>query len=146
MNYFLGILWLLVLPCYAQTTIEVFADRHVKTQEIPNTHIIFYDLSQLKKVQAQSPHFPPNPTESEKLARDWLASPSGKAYIERLKNAYEGHGKMHGYGLLKIPAIVFEKGKYVVYGTTDLSIAVRDFDSYVKAERTRAANNNGEGQ
>ena len=116
------------------TKIEVFVEHPLVVAGIPNTDITVFDLSRKDAVKASAPKFSPNATDAQELAKAWLNSPEGKSYIVNLRAAYTGHTKMISYGVLKIPAIVFDGGKFVIYGTTDIQQAVMDYDNYVHAK------------
>jgi integrating conjugative element protein (TIGR03757 family) len=66
---------------------------------------------------------PANPALAEKQARDVLNSPAFSSQQQQLTSAYQGVMKAWSLGLTKYPAIVFDD-KWVVYGTTDISVAM----------------------
>lgn len=130
----------LILPSLAIaaipiTKIEVFVELPLVVTGIPNTDITVFDLSRKDAVKATAPHFPPNSETAQVMAKAWLNSPEGKSYVQNLKAAYAGHSKMIVYGVLKVPAIVFDSGKFVIYGTTDVMQAVKDYDDYMLAHK-----------
>lgn len=114
------------------TKIEVFVEQPLMVTGIPNTSITVFDLSRKDAVKATAPQFSKNPEVVEGVAKAWLHSADGKTYIADLKAAYTGHSKMISYGVLKVPAIVFDDGKFVIYGTTDVMQAVEDYDEYIR--------------
>jgi integrating conjugative element protein (TIGR03757 family) len=114
------------------TDIDIFVAQPLMVASIPNTHITVFDLSRREILEANTPEFPPDPAIAETMAKTWLDSAAGKAYVRELQAAYVGHSKMITYGVLKIPAIVFDQGKFVIYGTTDVSEAVREYDDYIR--------------
>lgn len=131
----------LILPSLAIaaipiTKIEVFVELPLVVTGIPNTDITVFDLSRKDAVKATAPHFPPNSETAQVMAKAWLNSPEGKSYVQNMKAAYAGHSKMIVYGVLKVPAIVFDSGKFVIYGTTDVLQAVKDYDDYMLAHKT----------
>lgn len=126
------------------TKVEVFVEHPLAINGIPNTDITVFDLSRKDAVKATAPHFPPNPETAQTMAKAWLESSEGKTFVLNLKAAYAGHSKMIAYGVLKIPAIVFDNGKYVVYGTTDVMQAVRDYDDYIKSHKKSLTTTAGE--
>lgn len=67
---------------------------------------------------------PANPAMAEKQARDALSSPAFTSQQQQLASAYQGVMKAWSLGLTKYPAVVFDD-KWVVYGTTDVNVAVR---------------------
>lgn len=116
----------------AQTVIEMFVDQPVAIPSIPNTNVVVYDLSKVHRLESNLPRFAADPATSKTLAKKWIASDVGQAHIRSLQDAYRGHEQMVKYSLQKIPAIIFEQGKYAIYGTTDLSLAVREYDAFLK--------------
>lgn len=125
------------------TQIEVFVEQPLSTPVIPNTKISIFDLSQVEAVRATSPKFPADPLIAKGMAEKWLTSSEGKQYISTLKLAYAGRIKMVTYGVLKLPAIVFDNGKYVIYGTTDLLQAVQDYDEFRRKNPTKTLHHGG---
>lgn len=118
---------------FAQSTIEVFVDQPLIAPSIPNAVVVVFDLSRVALLEDDTPDFPPDPMLAQTQAQAWLESSAGKRHLMDLKAAYVGHEKMVNYGLQKIPAIVFNDGKFVVYGTTDIPQAVSDYDHYRRA-------------
>lgn len=131
---------LMVLPVHAQTLIEVFSDRPVSVANIPGATVTVYDLSRAVSLESELPALPSDPVLAKQKAKDWIQSEAGQAHLSRVKSAYRGHEQMIVYGVQKIPAVVFEKGKYVVYGTLDVALAVRDFDDYMKHLQQKKTN------
>ena len=114
------------------TVIEVFTQAPAKMPAIPSTRIIHYDLSEAERVQDQLPRVSLK-NEREARARqaaiqadlaEWLQSPQGRMYQERVRAAYAGHMKAMEYQLEKAPAVVFDGGSHVVYGTTNVKRAL----------------------
>lgn len=115
---------------FAQTAIEVFVDQPLMTPSIPNAVVVVFDLSRETTVKKSLPRFSVDPTLATAQAKAWIASPDGKKYVEAVKAAYVGREKMMNYELQKIPAIVFDHGKYVIYGTTDVAHAIENYQQY----------------
>jgi integrating conjugative element protein (TIGR03757 family) len=120
---------------FAQTTIEVFVDQPVIMPMIPNADITIFDISRAELLQKNTPKFSPDLATAKSQATTWLASSEGKAHIAQLKEAYIAHQKMMAYGIQKIPAIVFERGNFVIYGSTDIKQAVVDYDQFIRANK-----------
>jgi len=120
----------LSLTSFAQTNIEVFVDQALVVAEIPNVVVTVFDLSRVADVKKSLPHFSGDQMQATAQAKTWLDSPAGKNHIQNVKTAYVGHEKMVHYGLQKIPAIVFDHGLYVIYGTTNAQQAIEDYDRY----------------
>ena len=121
---------------FAQSTIEVFVDQPLMAPSIPNAVVVVFDLSRVALLEEDTPDFPPDPVLAQAQAQAWLESSAGKRHLMDLKVAYAGHKKMVHYGLQKIPAIVFNAGKFVVYGTTDIAQAVSDYDHYLRTHNS----------
>lgn len=136
--FFLIFLLLVSSGVIAQTMIEVFADEPVNVPSISNAVIRVFDLSRVEKVRESAPHFSGDPVKAEMEAIVWLGSPEGKQHMDSLQAAYAGHINMMGYGLQKIPAIVFEKGKFVIYGTTDVVLAIKDYQEFIRTKRAES--------
>ena len=124
------------LTASAQTTIEIFTDAPLMVPAVPRTIISVFDLSRVDAIKKTAPRFPPDPELAAAQAKAWFASEEGKSYVEKLKNAYESRTKLVAYGVRKIPAIVFDGGKFVIYGTTDVLQAVDDYDHYMRTHTT----------
>lgn len=100
--------------------IEIFVDSPVAFKPMPGIETVIYDLSLPEQVNARYlPEFPNDPVRAEKMAREFFASAKGQEYQAEMKNAYRGQLKVAQYQLKKIPAVVFDSGRYVVYGTHD---------------------------
>lgn len=67
---------------------------------------------------------PANPALAEKQARDVMNSTAFTSQQQVLASAYQGLMKAWSLGLTKYPAVVFDD-KWVVYGTTDVSVAMQ---------------------
>lgn len=123
--------FLFSLTSFAQASIEVFVDKPMSVANIPNVSVTVFDLSRVAEVKKSLPHFSGNQMQATAQAKTWLDSPAGKDHIESVKAAYVGHEKMVHYQLKKIPAIVFDHGQFVIYGTTDLQQAMEDYGRYL---------------
>jgi|GEM_PF-3856051 len=124
-------LWLLalLLPslCLAQdvTQIEVFTQGALDLPRLPYTQITHYDLNAPDQVKRQLPRL--NAKEETAAAAEatrWIQSPAGQAWTEQMRSAYDGHVKAMNYRLEKTPAIVFDEGEYIVYGSTNIRRAL----------------------
>lgn len=67
---------------------------------------------------------PATPSLAEKQAQNMLSSPAFTSQQQQLASAYQGLMKAWSLGLTKYPAVVFDD-KWVVYGTTDVSVAMQ---------------------
>jgi len=112
--------------------VSIFTESQIPRVSIPDTQIIIYDLNAPKKMQGTSPKFSPDIVVAEKQARQWMASVEGKQYMNDLRDAYKGQKLITEWDIKKTPAVVFGDGQYVVYGTDDVRVAVREYDNYKK--------------
>ncbi|WP_434114207.1 DUF1525 domain-containing protein [Methylocaldum sp. GT1TLB] len=64
-----------------------------------------------------------------RIARQRLEG-QGSGLAAPLQAAYEGHARALSYGLTRYPAIVFDRGRAVVYGTADLGEALRYYRTW----------------
>lgn len=130
MHKLLGLFLFVAMQASAQTKIEIFADGPLVPAAVANTDVSVFDLSLPSRLDEGTPEFPADPTIAQAQAQAWLASPAGQQHVKALKAAYAGQQKLMAYGIQKIPAIVFDGGRFVIYGTLDLKLAVRDYDDY----------------
>lgn len=124
-----ALLALLLAPavCLAQsvTQIEVFSEGALDLPRLPYTKITHYDLTEPDQVKRQLPKLNAKDEQTAATqARGWIESPAGQAFTKRMRSAYDGHMKAMQYALKKTPAIVFDQGEYVVYGSTNVRRAL----------------------
>lgn len=132
-NWLCVFILLMPITALAQTVVEVFADAPMALPTIPDTRITLFDLSAPERVQRSlAPKLSPNPQDAQRAAQAFLNSAQGQDFKQQMREAYRGKVLMMEYGLTRIPAIVFDSGKYVVYGTTDIAESVRLYDHYRK--------------
>jgi len=123
---------LLAFSCVSHAlTIEVFTHNPKSVSRVSGHQVVVHDLSAPEKFQ--SPTFSASPARAEKEALNWLKSSAGQRHISTLRVAHKGHIQAIKYGLKKIPAVVFESGTYVVYGSTNVRLALKDY--YAKREK-----------
>jgi integrating conjugative element protein (TIGR03757 family) len=100
--------------------IEVFTDATLFPVTSAGTATV-YDLSAPRRLAADLGRgLPREPAAAETAARARIAGAG-----TNLRAAYEGPAKALGYGLAKIPAVVFGQGQSVVYGVTDVAAAIQ---------------------
>lgn len=117
------------------TIVEVFSEIPIHhTWRIPNTKITVYDFDQPNRAEKLLPTLSNNQQHAERQFEQWKSTAQGKAAMEQMKASYTPYLKAARYGITKIPAIVFDQGKYVIYGTIDVHDAIREYDHY---QRTR---------
>ena len=109
----------------AQVMVDVFHWGEItKAVRLPGATIRVHNLNAPNEINRQLPRFAGAPAQAEKAAGNWVQSDEGKAFTEALRTAYDGHMLARKYKLQKAPAIVFDSGKYVVYGSTDIRHAL----------------------
>lgn len=109
----------------ASVSIEVFTHYADRVAKVPGYSIQVHDLSAPKKIA--TPKFSANETVARREAVAWLKSQAGQQHIQNVRQAHSGHTKAMKYQLKKIPAVVFNNGTHVVYGTTDVRKALQDY-------------------
>ena len=109
----------------AQVLVDVFHWGEItKDMRLPGATIRLHNLNAPNEINRQLPRFAGSPAQAENAAGNWLQSDEGKAFTEALRAAYDGHMLARKYKLQKAPAIVFDSGTYVVYGSTDIRHAL----------------------
>lgn len=115
--------------------VEVFTDpafpasgaHALRPQGVP---IDIFDLSAPRRIEkALSAGLPANEAAALAIARQRLEG-QGSGLAAPLQAAYEGHARALSYGLTRYPAIVFDRGRAVVYGTADLGEALRYYRTW----------------
>lgn len=125
-----------------ETIIEVFVDGPLEVPALPNAQIDVYDLSMPEKVKdTLLPTMPEDPVQAKLIAREFLNSPAGAHFQNSLRAAYAGKLKTIKYQVKKIPAIVFEEGRYVIYGSTDIIGAMHTYDQFLRMNRFQVQSN-----
>ncbi|WP_208950351.1 TIGR03757 family integrating conjugative element protein [Rahnella sp. ChDrAdgB13] len=117
---FLPALWLSASAC-AGTVIYTDSTHPVSVNH-PDIPVVYLDAPE--RLQASIfGTLPANAALAERQARDVLSHPEFIAQQQQLAGAYQGLMKAWSLGLTKYPAVVFDD-KWVVYGTTDVSMAM----------------------
>ncbi len=111
--------------------IEIFVPSQMRVAKVPGHTLQIYNLSEPQRVRSSIPKFSSDPKTAQRQAKSFMVSAEGQSFRQRMSEAYQGHRIAMVYGLHKLPAVVFEKGKYVVYGTTDVTLALRDYHNYL---------------
>ena len=122
-------------PVYADK-VEVFLDGNVNPVQLPGIEVVVYDLDEVTRFKNQAKTF--RGEDAEAQARRFIESPAFDAYQNELKRVYTPIMKMVEYQLMKVPAVVFEEGRYVVYGTTDVRQALQDYRNFLATESYEA--------
>lgn len=102
----------------APMAIEIFTDstafRPVGAGRFP-----VHDLSAPRRMETElGRSLPASPEAAAALARSRIATSQNA-----LRAAFAGHAKAAEYGITKVPAVVFDRGAAVVYGTADAGAA-----------------------
>jgi len=119
--------------------IEIFVKSLQQSRVIPadGYNIEVFDLSEPERIVDQIPMFsndPKNPSIAMGQANAYFATTEGERIKAKLADAYRGHQLIVSYGVQKLPAVVFERGKFVVYGTTDIRKALFQYNAYKNNE------------
>ncbi|HEN3613528.1 TPA: TIGR03757 family integrating conjugative element protein [Yersinia enterocolitica] len=120
---FLPALW---LSAVASASTVIYTDStHPVSSASPDIPVVYLDAPE--RLQADMfGTLPANAALAEKQARDVLGQPAFIAQQQQLASAYQGLMKAWSLGLTHFPAVVFDD-KWVVYGTTDVSVAMQHF-------------------
>lgn len=107
------------------SAIELFTDstafRPVGAGRFP-----VYDLSAPRRMEAElGRSLPASPQAAAAVAKSRIA-----ASQNALRAAFAGHAKAAEYGITKVPAVVFDRGAAVVYGTADVGAALRLYGAW----------------
>ena len=111
--------------------IEVFTDRaHPFTgleqaaRMLPGERLKIFDLDAVTALEHEiSVGLPADETEAKRVAEQRLIA-MGSDLVVRAARAYQGVIQTLRYGLTTYPAVVFDDGRSVVYGETDLAVAL----------------------
>lgn len=102
-----------------------------------NPEITILSLDAVQTIQEQLSEGLPN---DEKLARALVQqkiAEIGRSKLEdELRTAYLPLGTMMAYGLDRYPVIIFDK-QAVIYGMTDLSLAINRYRQWLKEKKRR---------
>jgi integrating conjugative element protein (TIGR03757 family) len=83
-----------------------------------------YNLDAHKNLEIEiSSDLPKDPVEAQRIANKRIA----KLDQAEVLNLFKGTMLMFQWDIKKIPAFVFEEGKYVIYGVTDTSTAIKRY-------------------
>ncbi len=105
--------------------VEVFSNSVASPHQLPGVTITYYNLNEPELVKARYlPTLPPDPARAESLFHAFLNSEKGEQFKLEMRHAYKGHQQMVRYQLEKVPAIVFDNGRYVIYGLLDVREAL----------------------
>ena len=125
--FFFVILFHAMTANAAELTIEVFTQSYIEPTFVSGHKVAYYSMDAPDRLNKALPHFGTDALMSEQKARQWLQA-NGQAFVARLQEAQQGRLKALEYQITKLPAIVFNRGTQVVYGTTDVLSALRVFN------------------
>jgi integrating conjugative element protein (TIGR03757 family) len=127
---------LVATPVFAQERIEVFTDTPTQIENLEGVDVVYYDLSAPERIKNQfAPKLPADEKIALAQAKRFFETAEGRVYQLAMRDAYRGRQKMMQYQLTKIPAIVFDDGKYVIYGSTDLAQATMLYRAHLEARQ-----------
>lgn len=135
MNRFLLAMIVVAPSAFGQPRIEVFTQRPAPLERLPGFELVHYDLSEPERIRQSAPRLPADEKIALAQATAFFASDAGKTYMSAMREAYRGQQKLRQYQLTKLPAIVFEDGRYVIYGSTDLVQSLALYQQYLHDRR-----------
>jgi len=110
--------------------IEIFSTSERPVHADPGQEVNTYQLDSLVSLeQSLSQDLPSDPDKAKALALQRVAAME-EVLQAQVENAAEGLSLATAYGIRQLPAIVFDKGQYVIYGVESLERAIaiyRDF-------------------
>jgi integrating conjugative element protein (TIGR03757 family) len=114
--------------------IDLFVEKTESIDSIPGVELIIHDLSAPDTLHRQ--YLPSalsaDPATAKVQAQAFFSSPRGREYTSRLQAAYAHKGLMMRYNIQKIPAMVFDGGKAVIYGSTNIEMGIQLYQGYLK--------------
>lgn len=118
-------------PAFAQERIEIFTESPVHIDSVLGIEIVHFDLSEPTRIKNNvAPSLPADEKLAMVHAKQFFESEEGIVFKAAMRDAYRGRQKMLQYQLTKIPAIVFDDGKYVIYGSTNVERAIALYRNY----------------
>ena len=132
------LLVLVAKSAYAkQTKVEVFYDSSsfVHKKELSGISSSYYQLDKPTHLQREmSKHLPNNLNDAASYMSKYANSIEGKKQIQAIVDGYQGVGRAYSLGVKKLPAIVIDE-RFVVYGTTDISLAVNAWNKRLGGDK-----------
>lgn len=115
--------------------VQVFTDsvHPVDTSGLTHkTQVKYYNLDQLKTLvrKMNSSIRGESKDQAELQSKQMM-----QKYRPQLKHASKGIQLIHKYNIKKIPATVFDNGKYTVFGQTNLQTSVQDYKQWLKQQK-----------
>lgn len=115
---------------YTQAAVQHASARYLNVPK--GWHVVYYDLDAADRLKAglnDQLSLPGDPAVATRQVQSWLRTPSGQAYTEQLRHAYEGHAKVMNYGITRLPALVIN-GQYLFYGVRNIETAIHALSRY----------------
>lgn len=125
--FFPLILFLALQATNAQTAIYTTSHNPVKNVEPGVLVLVLDEAGQLE--QSLFPVLSGNAEQAEQQARHIMQQPDWKTHEAQLTQAYQALTDAWTLGISKTPAVVFDD-RYVVYGTTDTTLAQQWLDKW----------------
>jgi integrating conjugative element protein (TIGR03757 family) len=115
---------------------------YIGTNQLPivNAHaadnfdvmLSIYNIDDHRNLEKElSANLPKDFSQAEKIANERLQALDGKL----VQNAFKGVALTLLWDLKKVPAIVFGDGDQVIYGVTDLDVALKRYDYFISRTR-----------
>ena len=134
-GFFSLLLALSVPQAFALESVEVFTDAALfpVTPANPGIPVEIHDLSGQQRILDELGQGLPgtNPALAKEMAAGRLDAPG---FRQRLADATAGAMLANRYGIVKLPAIVFDHGAAVAYGLTDVGQAVQLYQRWKAAK------------
>ena len=123
---------------YAYITLNVdvfYIDELSQRHEVKGVMIKYHDLLKAKKIQnSLSLKLPNTLDDASSFMSKFASTADGKQIIQNIVSGYQSVGKSFSLGIRELPAIVINE-QYVVYGTTDVLVALDFFKKFKGAEK-----------
>ncbi len=111
--------------------IEIFTASAIPLRMLSGHQVRYYALDEPDRLAAQLPDLRTrDPNQATIQAKAWIRA-YGDRYAQALRRASQGWMKVMEYRIDRVPAITFENGRYVVYGTTDITRALQQYSACV---------------
>lgn len=115
--------------------IEVFTKTPNSVTSVRGYKITVFDMrdfDERSNGKVKAPTFSANVDQAKRDAKRWIQTREGQRFIQAIKEAHEGPRLAIKYQLESIPAVVFNRGESVVYGTHDIRKALQDYYRFIK--------------
>ena len=114
--------------------VEVVADGEVKVPAVSGITVMAFDLNEVTHMNQHAPKFKRATLgQAQEAAQQWINSSDFSDYKKQVMRIRLPLMLMSKYQLSKVPAIVFNRGEYVIYGTTDVELALREWNRFMES-------------